>query len=184
MEKVKSVKGLQKKLNDLPEQTQEYLRGLKPLVESAGTYPAALAFAFMKLEEGNHRALKCGLIRIHHCNTAKVDDALAKQHFTRDSFRIIFKNVFSENLKQETVKAIQHSEIVRDKLIHGKSVAAPELRDSISGAITYMSDLGSFVEAKTNKNPFDLRGLNAKMTLLKPTPSYWLLKGIGFYNGK
>lgn len=181
----KSYKGLVKQFQALPEGTKAYLKGLDPLISEPATYPVALAFSFMKLEEGNHRALKCGLIRIHKCNSRKVDEALLKQHFTRPYFRTVFKNVFGKEVKDEVLVPVQAAEKVRDKLIHGKRPSESDLRSGIANALDYIDGLGSFVESETNKNPFgDLRGLAGKSPLLDSVPSFWLLKGLGFFNDK
>ena len=159
----KSYIGLQRQFLALPAPTKTYLKGLETLLSASETFAVALAFVFMKLEEGNHRALKCGLIRIHKCNSAKVDDALEKQHFTRAYFRGVFKNVFGEDIEKSLLDWVQVSEKVRDKLIHGKGAPVPDLRGGISNALKYIDGLGTYVETKTKKNPFgDLRGLAGK----------------------
>lgn len=185
MSDAKSYKGLLKQFQALPDQTRSYLEGLESLLGTSKTFGVALAFVFMKLEEGNHRALKCGLVRIHKCNSKKVDDALEKQHFTRSYFRSVFKNVFSEEVERSLLDSVQTAERARDKLIHGKAATDADLRNGISNALKYVAGLGKYVEGKTQKNPFgDLRGLAGKSLLMEPVPSYWLLKGMGFYNEK
>jgi hypothetical protein len=185
MTAAKSKIGLKKKFDALPEQTKAYLAGIESLLENPGTFGVALAFAFMKVEEGQHRALKCGLVRIHKCNSARVDEALSKQHFTRAYFRTVFKNVFSEEVDKDATDLISKAEKARDKLIHGKGADAPTLRDAISSSLDYITALGNQVETKTGKNPFgDLRGLAGKTALMESVPSFWLLKGLGFYTDK
>ncbi len=182
---VKSKVGLAKKFGDLTADTKTYLSGLESLLDDPKKYGVALAFLFMKVEEGQHRALKCGLIRKHKCNSQKVDDALAKQHFTRAYFKIIFKNVFGAEVAKEALASIENAEKVRDQLIHGKKPAQKILRDAISGAFDYIIALGQQVEGKTDKNPFgDLRGLAGKAALMDETTTFWVLKGMGFYNEK
>ena len=179
----KSKIGLKKKFDALPDQTKNYLSGIETLLDNPGTFNVALAFAFMKVEEGQHRALKCGLIRLHKCNSAKVDDALGKQHFTRAYFKAIFKNVFGEDVNKSALELIGKAEKVRDKLIHGKGADSPSLREAIADAFDYIGALGKQVETKTGKNPFgDLRGLAGKAALMDEVPSFWLLKGLGFYS--
>ncbi|MDG1199664.1 MAG: hypothetical protein P8N12_03460 [Porticoccaceae bacterium] len=185
MVETKSYIGLKKKFKELPDETKSFLKGLESLLESPETFSVALAFIFMKLEEGNHRALKCGLIRIDKCNSAKVDEALEKQHFTRAYFRSVFKNVFGDDLNSKLLGAIKVAEGVRDRLIHGKGATSPELRKGIENALVYVVELGAYVEGRTKKNPFgNLQGLAGKATLMDTVPSYWLLKGLGLYNDK
>jgi hypothetical protein len=181
----KSKVGLKKKFEALLPQTKTYLVGIESLLDEPKTFGVALAFAFMKVEEGQHRALKCGLVRIHKCNSKKVDEALGKQHFTRSYFKTVFKNVMGEEVETVGLDAINKAEKVRDKLIHGKGASQADLREAIINVFEYITVLGKQVEAKTSKNPFgDLRGLAGKTTLMDPVPSYWLLKGLGFYNEK
>lgn len=185
MTDAKSKIGLKKQFELLPEQTRTYLSGVETLFEEPKSFGVALAFLFMKIEEGQHRALKCGLIRIHKCNSAKVDDALEKQHFTRLYFKTVFKNVFGKDVDKAAIEAISLAEKTRDRLIHGKNPNAADLRGSVSKAFTYIEALGKQVETETKKNPFgDLRGLAGKATLMEAVPTFWLLKGMGFYNGK
>lgn len=185
MTDVSSKIALVKKFEALPEQTKLYLAGIESLLETPKTFGVALAFLFMKIEEGQHRALKCGLIKKHKCNSAKVDDALEKQHFTRPYFRTVYKNIFGKEIPKAALDAIQSAEKARDKLIHGKSPAAPELRNAVSQAFDYIQILGAHVETETKKNPFgDLRGLAGRAKLMESIPTYWLLKGMGFYNAK
>lgn len=178
----KSYKGLQKQFQELPTETKSYLGKLETLLEGADKYDIALAYVFMKLEEGHHRALKCGLVRLHKCSSSKVDEALQKQHFTRPYFRTVFNNVIGKKIPRTALNALNSAEAIRDKQIHGKTVGGADLRQGISDAITYVSDLGEFVEKRTGKNPFgDLRGLAGRAKLLDATTSYWVLKGVGLY---
>lgn len=181
MSDVKSKISLKKKFDDLPDQSRAYLNGLGPLLIDSKNFGISLAYLFMKIEEGQHRALKCGLIRIHNCNSAKVDEVLAKQHFTRATFKKLFKIVMSEDVSGDAIADISKAEKTRDKLIHGKTPPPSELREAISSALNYVVALGSQVETKTKKNPFgDLRGLKGKKELLDPIPTFWIMKGMGF----
>jgi len=185
MNDVKSKVALQKQFEDLPDQTKIYLKGLEHLLSSPATFAVALAYLFMKLEEGNHRALKCGLIRIHRCNSSKVDEALEKQHFTRTYFRAVFKNVFGKEVDAKVLEYLAVAEGTRDRLIHGKGVSDPELRKAIANSLLYIVGLGAQVEITTKKNPFgNLSGLAGKTLLMESVPSYWLLKGLGFFKDK
>ncbi|WP_300058647.1 hypothetical protein [uncultured Roseobacter sp.] len=180
---VGSYRTLKKQYDDFPEATRNYLRKLDMLLADGKNLDAALAYIFMKLEEGHHKALKCGLVRIHDCNSAKVDEALRKQRFTRAYFRTVYKNVFGEAIPSEITGIISIAEKTRDGLIHGKDVKELELRKAISLALSYVFEVGQLVEKKTGKNPYgDLRGLAGRKAPLKKTTSYWVMKGIGLYS--
>lgn len=181
----KSYKGLLKQLQDMPEETRAYLSRLENLLAGSQDFDVALAYVFMKLEEGNHRALKCGLVRLLKCDSAKTDEALSQQHFTRPYFRTVFKNVLGKPLPKEALEALEAAEKTRDRLIHGKGVGAATLREAISQALIYIEIMGDFVKERTQKNPCgDLRGLKGRAILLEPVPSYWVLKGVGLYSNE
>ena len=157
------------------------VRGYKLDVRlTKGNYELALAYCFMKLEEGHHRALKCGLVRSHDCNSAKVDSELEKQHFTSDKYSAVFKNVFAATIPVSAKHHLTEAQQIRNSLIHGKATTDPKRRDAIYHALQYMSELGEFVKDKTGKNPYgDLRGLAGKKKLLPAKSTIWMLKGFG-----
>jgi len=178
----KSYKGLRAQYDALPLQVKSYLQHLDSLLDGSDKYEIALAYSFMKLEEGHHRALKCGLVRLHKCNSQRADDALETQYFTRRYMREVFNNVIGKKIPKSCSDHLTAAEKVRDKQIHGKNVQASELRQGISSALSYISELGDFVEQRTGKNPFgDLRGLAGKVQLLDEITSYWVCRGVGLY---
>ena len=95
MAQPKSYKGLKSQYDDLDEDVRNFLSKLGPLLDDGKNYEIALAYCFMKLEEGHHRALKCGLVRIHECASTTVDHELQKQHFTAEKYRSVFNPDYS-----------------------------------------------------------------------------------------
>lgn len=180
----KSYKGLRAQFNELPDATKSYLGKLDLLLADGNNFEVALAYTSMKLEEGHHRALKCGLVRIHKCHSATVDRILDEQHFTHDTFKRVFSNVFPYPIPNNAKMAHQEYTKVRNKLIHGKRYSANDLRVGIHNALKYIQALGEFVERHTNKNPYgDLRGLVARSALLPTNSTEWMLKGFMLTNG-
>jgi hypothetical protein len=176
----KSYKGLKKQFDLLPEETKGYLAKLEPLLQDGTNFEIALAYCFMKLEEGHHRALKCGLIRIHECDSAKTDEILDKQHLTNEVFVSIFKNVFGGAIPNEATEFLQKAQKIRNRQIHGKNTTNAERREGIHFSLKYMEKLGEYVRKKTDKNPYgDLRGLKGKKLLLASRSTIWMLKGFG-----
>jgi len=176
----KSYKGLKQIFDGLDNDVRINLAKLEPLLSDGNNYEIALAYCFMKLEEGHHRALKCGLVRIHDCDSSKVDSELEKQHFTADKFESVFRNVFSSQIPANARNNLSNAQSIRNKLIHGKSTTNPKRREAIFYALQYMSELGQFVKAKTGKNPYgDMRGLAGKKKRLPPKSTIWMLKGFG-----
>ena len=181
----KTYKGLRAQFDSLPPTVRSYLQQLDGLLDGSDKYEIALAYTFMKLEEGNHRALKCGLVRLHKCNSERADDALEKQHFSRKYYRAVFKNIVGKPIPTSCINHLEIAESIRDRRIHGKSVSASDLRAGLSSALSYIKEIGEFVEARTGKNPFgDLRGLAGRAALLDKNTSYWVCKGVGLYTEK
>lgn len=145
MAQPKSYKGLKSQYDDLDEDVRNFLSKLGPLLDDAKNYEIALAYCFMKLEEGHHRALKCGLVRIHECASTTVDHELQKQHFTAEKYRSVFKNVFSKDIPSAAVEYLVKAQKIRNDLIHGKTTTDPKRRDAVYYAIEYMKAVGAFV---------------------------------------
>ena len=180
MDKPKSYKGLKKIFDTLDKDTRGYLSKLDPLLEDGQNYELALAYCFMKLEEGHHRALKCGLVRLHKCDSSKVDSELQKQHFTQEKYAEVFKNVFSNEIPKDAKDSLTSAQKIRNELIHGKKTSDPDRRDAIFYSLMYMKSLGNFVKEKTEKNPYgNLQGLVGKTSLLPVKSTIWMLKGFG-----
>jgi len=176
----KSYKGLKAIYDGLNPDVKGYLSKLDPLLGDGTNHEIALAYCFMKLEEGHHRALKCGLVRVHECDSAKVDSELQKQHFTAETYAAVFKNVISKNIPAAAKGNLAKAQDIRNKLIHGKTTTDPKRREAIYYAIQYMNELGEFVRVETGKNPYgDLRGLAGKKKLLPAKSTIWMLKGFG-----
>lgn len=176
----KSYKGLKTIFDGLDPDVKTYLGKLGPLLADGKNYEIALAYCFMKLEEGHHRALKCGLVRIHECASEKVDSELEKQHFTAEKYSAVFKNVFAKSIPADAKSNLLKAQDIRNKLIHGKTTTDPKRREAIFYALEYMRVLGEFVKAETQKNPYgDLRGLAGKRKLLPAKSTIWMLKGFG-----
>lgn len=176
----KSYRGLKAVYDGLDLDVKNYLSKLEPFLDDGKNYEIALAYCFMKLEEGHHRALKCGLVRIYDCASAKVDTELEKQHFTVETYASVFKNVFAKSIPDTAKENLSKAQEIRNKLIHGKTTTDPKRREAIYYALEYMSELGEFVKSQTGKNPYgDLRGLAGKKKLLSDKSTIWMLKGFG-----
>ena len=173
-----NYKGLAKQFRELPEALQTYLSKLEYLLADGNNFDVALAFVAMKLEEGHHRALKCGLVRRHLCHSGTVDRILDEQHFTHETFHRVFSNVFGLPIPNSAQRAHKEYTAKRNKMVHGKRVTSKDLRTGIHFSLIYVNELGKFVEYHTGKNPYgDLRGLVARKKLISTTSTEWMLKG-------
>ena len=176
----KNYAALKKIYDALESDEKSYLIKLEPLLSDAKNYEIALAYCYMKLEEGHHRALKCGLIRIHACDARKVDEYLQKQHFTNKTYNSVFKNIIGTSIPSKAQSVHSDAQEIRNKIIHGKSVSSPDLRSAIYYSLEYMRIVGELVKKKTGKNPYgNLQGLAGTKKLLPAKSTIWMLKGFG-----
>lgn len=176
----KSYNGLKSQYDALGEDVRSFLSKLGPLLDDGKNYDIALAYCFMKLEEGHHRALACGLVCIHNCDAATVGRELQRQQFTEEKYRSVFKNVFSEDIPNSAREDLARVQKIRNTLVHGKATTNPQLKEAVYHVFKYMTTVGAFVKDKTDKNPYgDLRGLSGRKTPLPTNSTIWILKGFG-----
>ena len=78
-------------------------------------------------------------------------------------------------------RKLREAEKVRDKIVHGKSINNPNMRDAIYDVLEYATLLNEHLEEKAGFKPFgDLRGFKGRGTPLDANTTRWLLKGMGF----
>lgn len=175
-----SYKALLKKYNACQPGLQAYFSHLPDLIEK---YPfeVALAYLFLRTELAQNRTLYCGVVKLHHANTQVASSGLDSQHLTRDGFLELYSKVFGENLPASVSGKLKAAEKIRDKVIHGKNVTAPKMREAIWDVLDYAEHMNAHLQSKAGFQPFgDLRGFKGRGIPLDKSTSRWLLKGIGF----
>jgi hypothetical protein len=178
---VRSYKGLRAKYEDLPEPIRTYLVKLAPLLDSGNDYDIALAYCFMKIEEGHHRALYGGMIKMRKCDKAYAKVVVSKEHMTREHFKSLFKNIFGKPLNESSDKHHQSAAKVRDGLIHGKTPSPAELRIALSESMDYIHTLNEQIKEIALFEPYgNMQGALSKATVTDHLTSVWIAKGIGF----
>jgi hypothetical protein len=158
-----------------------YFEHLPKLVGDGLPYEIAIAYVFLKIEQAQNRALYGGIVKIHRGNAEFVGRLMNFQHLTRDGFKNIYKNVFGNSLKEETVNKLKEAEKARDKVIHGKTVTDNELREAIADVLEYAERFNIEVNTVAGFKPFaDMRGLKGRAGSLDKRTTKWLMKGLGF----
>lgn len=173
-----SIVAIRKQFDALPDEVKSHFGKLRELLENAHL-EIALAYIFLLLEQGRYRALKCILVRELHCS-AKLVDAMYKDYeFQRKTFQKTIKDLVNIDLQSPPFVGLEASEVVRDKLFHGRRPKDEELRDAISRALEFVANFGAAIQNKTGKNPFgDLRGLSSRMKMLSGDQARWIIKGV------
>jgi len=180
MKTAPSYKALCKKFQKSPQEIKDYFVHFPKLI-SLRIYEVTLAYLFLRTEMAQNRTLYCGVVKIHHAHAEVAQSALNSQHLTRDGFLELYQNVFDEALPSAISDKLQRSEKTRDKVIHGKSVPDPEMREAIFHVLDYAEHMNMHLQSKAGFKPFgDLRGFKGRKVSLDKGTTRWLLKGIGF----
>lgn len=158
-----------------------YFNQLPGLLTHRFPLEVCLAYLFLRLEKGQNMALYCGVVKLHQSSTGVAYRAISAQHLTRDGFLTLFQTVFGSPLSESSIKLIKTAEKVRDKVIHGKDVADPEMRGALVDVIAYAEAVNAEVRSKGGFEPFgSLQGFKGAGKSLGDQTSRWLLKGLGF----
>ena len=181
-ESVKSIAGLRKKFDELPDGIQAMLGDqIKTLLNHAENLDLLIAFCFMKIEQAHHRALIGGVVKKLHCNSQLATKIISQQHMTRKKFLELFNATFGKPLDSAT--KFHHSKAVkvRDAIIHGKSTTPSEKRVAIAHCFAYMAALNNQVYDLAKFNPLkDMRGYKGRKAGLSKGQTKWILMGIGY----
>lgn len=157
-----------------------YLDQLPALIKGF-PWEVSLAWVFLRVEQAQHRALYCGVVKLHRAHRDISERAINGHHMTRTGFNSLFANVFGRPLSETTGAKIAKAERVRDRVIHGKDVKDAEMRDALVEVIEYAELLNAEVKNHAGAEPFGrLTGFKGRGKPLDQSTSRWLLRGIGF----
>jgi hypothetical protein len=100
----------------------------------------------------------------------------------RDTFQKFFHTIFGEVLPRNIQELIEPAEDIRDRLMHGRGLEEPELREAISRVLYYAHELNEFLQGHAGFRSFvgDLRGFVGRLEAQDAATSRWILKGMGF----
>ncbi len=167
-------------LKSKPPQFQGYFDPLPSLIAN---YPweVSIAYVFSRIEKAHHRALYCGVVKLHAAHKEIAWSMLESKHFTREGFQERFNVVFSGPMPAALVTKIKGAEAARDRVLHGKNVRDDEMRNAIVDALEYAHGLDNHLLDTAGFQPFgDLRGFKGRAQPLEKETTKWLLRGMGF----
>ena len=99
---------------------------------------------------------------------------------TRNGFKDLFKAIFGKPLDKPVAEKIEKAELVRDRILHGKTVSELEKRKAVIDILDYAEALNSAVCDLAGFRPFGLlTGFKGRAQSLDKSTSRWVLKGIG-----
>ena len=172
------IVALRKQYGELPEEVRNYFWKLESLLEDA-ELEIALAYLFMRLEQGRYRTVKCVLVRMMRCPAKLVDDSFKDFTFQRPTFRRLVKELIDVDIEQPPYSSLSSAEVVRDKLIHGRATTSEQLREALASGFSFVKAFGEVMKNKTGKNPFgNLKGLSSKTKMHPESQARWIIKGV------
>ena len=102
---------------------------------------------------------------------------------SRANFQKYFQTVFGVAIPQSIQDIVEPAEDRRDRLMHGRNLGDPQVREAISRVVNYANELNVFLDSRrVGFRPFcaDLRGFVWDEQVLEPGTSRRVLKGMGF----
>lgn len=195
-EYIKSYKGILKKYEESND-IKDYFKELPKLLQISSEkeidgnklpLEIALAYMFLKIEQGQFRILYGSVAKKYKADIDIVKNILKKMHLTREGFRKIYGNIHREQPNSNLNKALT----IRDQVIHGKIVGDSELREAIYDCLEYANSVNQDVYRLVGFKPFgDMRGFvstgrksqnqkNNDVNYLNKETTRFLLKGLGF----
>ena len=166
--------------NACNEDIKNYYSELISLLEDEKfSYETAISYCFLKLEQALHIILYGGLVKLHKVDTKLAQNKIQGIHLTRESFIILYKNIYSKKIPYVIQDKIKLAELTRDRVMHGKRVQNNDIREAIIDILEYSNDFMNEVKKQAKFNPFgNIKGYAGRYTPLNKQTTAWLLKGI------
>ena len=175
--------GLRNLFNTLGSDITGFYSEFNDLVDSTLPLHVLLAYVFFRLEQGQLLALYLGSRKLQRTDSELTWKALDSQRIDRETFLTYFETIYSFPIPQPIREIIVPAEKIRDRLMHGKIVTDPNLREAIARPLYYSLEINNLIAQKINGlRPFvsDLRGVIGRLESLDKPTSRWILKGMGF----
>ncbi len=175
-----SYKSLLNKYNGCEKSLQNFFRDF-PALAGVPLLEVSLAYLFLRIELVQNRILYCGVVKLHRAHSEVAQSVIGSHRLTRDGFKELYRNVYGESFPRNIQSELEKAEKVRDKVVHGKDVDDPRLREAIFDALVYSEKLSKHIQTKAGFDPFgSLRGFKGRKSPLDKSTTKWLLKGLGF----
>jgi hypothetical protein len=178
--------GLKPLFLSMSKDVQGYFSDLPALADSRFGSDVILAYAFLRLEQGQYQTLYCAARKLHKTETDLTKRALDRQHMTRGSYLEFFNTILGFPVDKDVQGIIEAAEQIRDRVIHGKRVSEVEKLEAISRVLHYSDRMNELiaVHKKLRFRPFsrNIRGFSGRLRSLDKATTRWILKGMGFTN--
>lgn len=179
--KAPSYIAIKKSFESSDERIKRYYSDLPKLIDGNFSYQICIAYCFLKVEQALNRTLYGGVAKVHRGDKDIAQRIVNMHHLTRDGFLNLYRNIFGRPLNDDVLNKIKAAEKIRDKVIHGKRVTDPEIREAIIDVLEYSQSLNIEVHSIAGFYPFgDMRGFKGRSKPLDRRTTKWLMRGLGF----
>ncbi len=171
--------GLMNTFGKLPNEITTYFDHFTNLLDQ---FPpdVVISYMFAMVELAHNNTIYCGVVKMHKVDSTLARKAVDNHHMTRGDFKTLFKTILGKGLTAKTAEKIKSAEIIRDKILHGKSVNKELQRKAILEILEYAELFNEEVDNIAGIKPFGkLQGFKGAAKPLDKSTSRWILKGIG-----
>jgi hypothetical protein len=165
--------------SEKPKNIRNYFESFPELVEGY-VWPVSVSYVFLKIETVKHATLYCGIRKIHRADAELTREMLNKDHMSRGRFKELFAVVFGKPIDKSILDKLAAAEKIRDKVVHGKTLAPAEVRKGLRDAFDFCKAFDDFVHREAGFRPFGpLRGFAGRGEPLSKDTTKWVLRGMG-----
>jgi hypothetical protein len=178
---IPNVRALRAHFDGKPRYVREFFWHMPDLIAESAKFEIALAYSFLRTELAQNRTLYGGALRLYQAHSEVAQSLIDAQHLTRATFKELYKNTFGKAVSGSVEANFDNAQRVRNRIIHGKTVPTPDIRNALAAIFDYASGLDQEVFAIANFHPFgDMRGIRGRQGSLNKKTTRWLMKGLGY----
>jgi len=171
--------GIISRYDRLPDEIRSYFTHF-PTIAEKFPWDVSISYLFSLVELAHNMTIYCGVVKLHKVNSDLARKAVDEHHMTRGEFKILYKTIFSKDLKQTIAARVAEAEKTRDRILHGKRVSEADKRKAVVGILEYAEALNKEMYEIAGFKPFGpLKGFKGRATPLDRSTSRFVLKGVG-----
>lgn len=168
----------------MPEELKAYLGHFRGL---ANDYPwdVSISYLFAQTELAQNMIVYGGVVKLHKVDAKVAKSAVNSLHMTRARFRDLYKIITNKEISSEAINHAKKAELVRDRILHGKSVQDSGKREAVVSILRYAELLNEQVYVDAGFKPFgSMQGFKGRAKSLDESTSRWVLTGMGLIKSK
>ena len=162
MPKISERSKITELLDSLDQGLQDYFGLLVELLDKVSSSEPALAYCFQRIEMAQRVGLYALLMREYRTNSEMAWAAVDALQIDRSSFGEHFKRISGKQLPDSLRTKIKPAELVRDRIMHGRSESRAQIHRAIFQCLEYAQLINRQFQTKVGFKPFgQLRGVTS-----------------------